>query len=328
MLLRNLVLQSVGLVGTLELRRLEHVPLVLLSVEMLEVEPEGSATNESDDSNDDVVPDEERVTREGGEGLADGGGKGGHEEIDRHDEGLHVVGGLGVGVLVRSDVGEDLTETDEDVRQTLSPDVDVGRLTTITVGILTAGALFINKMLHNRRRNHGESRDDETDCHTLDGGEGDTQLAEAGVKKMINEGNHDDDGDGVQVLNDIIGNTVELHGGGLSGEVTSHLVVGQMEDGQVKEDLAGHQATTDLIDPGIIISHPSRALVNRDLRGLGMLPVEAEERAALADVEEHAQELGEDGASGGLELVLLLVEGENDGSNEEEDSGDEEGEPE
>lgn len=183
-------------------------------------------------------------------------------------------------------------------------------------------------MLHNRRRNHGESRDDETDCHTLDGGEGDTQLAEAGVKKMINEGNHDDDGDGVQVLNDIIGNTVELHGGGLSGEVTSHLVVGQMEDGQVKEDLAGHQTTTDLIDPGIIISHPSRALINRNLRGLGMLPVEAEERAALADVEEHAQELGQDGASGRLELVLLLVESEDDGSNEEEDGGDEEGEPE
>lgn len=145
---------------------------------------------------------------------------------------------------------------------------------------------------------------------------------------MINEGNHDDDGNRVQVLNDIIGNAVENQGGGLSGEVTSHLVVSQMEDRQVKEDLAGHQTTTDLIDPGIIVSHPSRALVNRNLRGLGVLPVEAEERAALADVEEHAQELGEDGASSGLELVLLLVEGEDDGSNEEEDSGDEEGEPE
>jgi hypothetical protein len=101
-----------------------------------------------------------------------------------------------------------------------------------------------------------------------------------------------------------------------------------MEDRQVKEDLAGHQTTTDLIDPGIIVSHPNRALVNGNLRGLGVLPVEAEERAALADVEEHAQELGEDGTSGGLELVLLLVEGEDDGGDEEEDGGDEEGEPE
>lgn len=116
MLLRNLVLQSVGLVGTLELRRLEHVPLVLLGVEMPEVEPEGSTTDESDDSNDDIVPDEERVAGERGESLADGGGEGGHEEVDRHYERLHVVGGLGVGVLVRCDVGEDLTETDEDVR--------------------------------------------------------------------------------------------------------------------------------------------------------------------------------------------------------------------
>jgi hypothetical protein len=183
------------------------------------------------------------------------------------------------------------------------------------------------KHLHSRR-NHGEGGDQETDCHTLDGGEGDTQLAETRVQKVINERNHDDDRDGVQVLNDIVGNTVENHGGGLSGEVTGHLVISQMENRQVKEDLAGHQTTTDLIDPGIVVGHPSRALINRNLRGLGMLPVEAEERAALTDVEEHAQELGEDGTSGWLELVLLLVEGEDDGGDEEEDGGDEEGEPE
>jgi hypothetical protein len=101
-----------------------------------------------------------------------------------------------------------------------------------------------------------------------------------------------------------------------------------MEDRQVKEDLAGHQTTADLVDPGIIVGHPSRALINRNLRGFGVLPVEAEERAALADVEEHAQELGEDGTSGGLELVLLLVESEDNGGDEEEDGRNEEGEPE
>lgn len=183
-------------------------------------------------------------------------------------------------------------------------------------------------MLHNSRGDHGQGGDQETNCHTLDGGERDTQLAETGVQKVINEGDHDDDRDRVQVLNNIVGNTVENHGGGLSGQVTGHLVVSQMEDGQVEEDLAGQETTLDFIDPGIIVGHPRRALVNRNLRRLGVLPVGSESRAALRDVEEHLQELGKNGTSRRLELVLLLVESKNNGGDEEEDGGDEEGQPE
>lgn len=93
---------------------------------MLELEPESNTTDKGNDSDDDVVPDEERVVGERRESLANGGGKGGHEEVDTHDEGLHVLGGLGIGVFVRGNVGEDLTETNEDVGKALSPDVDVG----------------------------------------------------------------------------------------------------------------------------------------------------------------------------------------------------------
>jgi hypothetical protein len=101
-----------------------------------------------------------------------------------------------------------------------------------------------------------------------------------------------------------------------------------VEDGEVEEDLAGHETTADFVNPGVIVGHPSRALVNGDLRRLGMVPVEAEEGAALADVEEHAQELGQDGSGSRLELVVLLVDGQDDGGNQEEDGGDEESEPE
>lgn len=332
-LVGNLVLNRVGLEGTLVLGGLEHVPLVLLGVEMLEVEPEGDTTDKGDDSDNDVVPDEERVVGERGEGLADGGGKSGHEEVDTHDEGLHIFGGLGVGVLVGCDVGEDLSETDQDVGETLGPDVDVGGGTLLTVrvlavGVLATGALLVDVVLHDSGGNHGETRDQETDCHTLDRGEGNAHLAETGVDKVIDDGNHDDNGDGVQVLDDIVGDTVEDHGGGLGGQVTGHLVVGQVEDGEVEEDLAGHETTADFVNPGVIVGHPRRALVNGDLRRLGVVPVEAEESAALADVEEHAQELGQDGSGSRLELVALLVEGQDDGGDQEEDGGDEESEPE
>lgn len=323
----NLVLNSVGLVATLEVRRLEHVPLVLIGVEVVEAEPESYTADKSDDGDNAVVPDEERVAGEGSEGLANGSGDGAHEEVHTHDEGLHVLGGLGVGVLVRGDVGEDLGDTDEDIWQTLSPDVDGSRLGAV-VGVITAGRHLIDVVLHDGGGNHGEGGDDETSCHTLDGGEGDADLAETGVEKVIDEGDHDDDGDGVEVLDNIVGDTVELQGGGLGGEVTGHLIVGEEEDREEEEDLAGHETTLNLVDPGVIVGHPERALVNRDVGGLGQIPVESEGLALLLGEDKHAEELGQDGAGWRGKLVVLLVEEENNGGDEEEDGGDEEGQPE
>lgn len=327
-LVSELVLESVGLVGALVRGSLEHVPLVLLRVEVVEAEPECETADKGDAGDDGVVPDQEGVGGEGNKGLADGGGNAAHEQVHTHDQGLHVLGGLGVGVLVGCDVGEDLRDTDQDVGETLSPDVDGGRVTVFTVGVVAAGAHLVDVVLHDGRGNHGQGGDDETSCHTLDGGEGDAKLAETGVQKVVDEGNHDDDGDGVQVLDDIVGNSVKLHGGGLGGQVTGHLVVGEEEDGQEEEDLAGHETSADFINPGVIVGHPSRALSGRNVGGLGEVPVELEGLALLLDIHKHAHELGQDGAGGRRQLVVLLVDGQDDGSSQEQDGGDEEGQPE
>ncbi|CAH0027857.1 unnamed protein product [Clonostachys rhizophaga] len=325
-----------GLVLSEVLGLLEHVPLVLVGVEVAEGEPESNTTNEGDAGDGGVVPDEEGVAGERHEGLADGGGDGAHEEVDAHDEGLHVLGGLGEGVLVGGDVGEDLGDTDEDVGQGLGPDVDGGggaglaRLGGLAVGDVPAavGVHLVDVVLHDGGGDHGEGGDDETGGHTLDGGGGEADLAEAGVDDVVEDGDHDDDRDRVEVLDDIVGDAVELHGAGLNGQVTGHLVVGEEEDGQEEEDLAGHETTADFVDPGVIVGHPGRALSSGDARGLGDIPVELEGLGAAADVPEHAQELGEQGAGGGSELVILLLGPENEGGGEEQDGGDEEGQPE
>lgn len=327
-MVRELVLQGRGLVAALVLGRLEHVPLVLLGVEMLEAEPEGDATDEGDAGDDAVVDDEEGVLAEGDKGLADGSGDGAHEQVHRHDEGLHVLGGLGVGVLVGCDVGEDFRDTDEDVGETLGPDVDGGRGTVLAAGVVAALAHCVDVVLHDGRGNHGEGRDEETDSHTLDGSKRNAELSEAGVEDVIDDGDHEDDGDGVEVLDNIVGNTVELEGGGLGGQVSGHLVVGEEEDGEEEEDLAGHETTADFVDPGVIVGHPLGAVGDGDVGGLCELPVELEATALLADEPEHLEELAEDGASGGRQLVVLLVDEENNGGREEEDGGDEEGQPE
>ena len=317
-----------------ELGLLEHVPLVLIGVEVAEAEPEGDTTNSGNAGNNGVVPDEERVAGQRGEGLADGGGDGGHEQVDGHDEGLHVLGGLGVGVLVGGDVGEDLSQTDEDVGQRLGPDVDGSGRAGVAVGETvvdvpaTLGVHLVDVVLHDSGGDHGKGGNGETGCHTLDGGEGNAELAETRVEDVVDDGDHDDDGDGVEVLENVVGGAVTLHGTGLGGQVGGHLVVGEEEDGQEEEDLAGHQTTLDLVNPGVIVGHPDGALGDGDARGLGELPVGLDKLGALDDVEPHLEELLEQGAGGRGELVLLLLGPEDEGGDEEQNGGDQESLPE
>ena len=308
---------------------LERVEMILTLIVVVEAEPERDTADKGNDGNDTVVPYEKGIIGKGSEGLTDGGGEGAGEEVDGHDEGLHVLGGLGEGVLVAGDVGEELGDTDEDVRETLGPHIDGRGVASLTVGVIAAGRLLVNVVLHDAGSNHREGSEEETDGHALDGGKVDANLAETGVDQAIENGDHDDNGDGVKVLDNIVGHTVELHGSGLRGEVTGHLVVGKMENGEEDEDLAGKEATSDFVDPSVIVSHPRRAFRRRDLGGASSVPVQLLEPTRLPDdVDEHAQELGQDGSGGGSEPVLLLLRPKHKGGGEEEDCGEQESQPE
>lgn len=93
----------------------KSVELILDLVEVTELEVEAAATEEGKAGNAGVVPDQGRVTGEGGESLANGSGESSHKESDGLDHGTHVLGGLGKSVLEGGDGGEDLGEGDEDV---------------------------------------------------------------------------------------------------------------------------------------------------------------------------------------------------------------------
>ena len=311
---------------------LQHVELILLGVKTAEAEPESGTADESNDSDGGVVPDEEGILGKGKEGLTDGGGEGAHEEVDGHDNGLHVGGGLGEGVLERGDVGEDLGETDQDVGETLGPDVDGGRAAaTLLAGVnvlAAVGVHLVNVVLHDGGGDHGGGGDEEAKCHAADGGEGEADLAETGVEEVVDDGDHDDNGDGVEVLDNVVGDAVTLHGRGLDGQVAGHLVVGEEEDGQEEEDLAGLETTADLIDPLVVVGEPGGALADGHVGGLAELKVGLEEGALLLGEAEHLHELFEDGAGRGAEPVVLLLGPEDDGGDEEEGRGDEEGLPE
>jgi len=117
-----------------------------------------------------------------------------------------------------------------------------------------ARRLFENELLKDGGIQHGESGDEETGVDTLDGGEVDSELPETGVDEVVENGDEDDDGDGVQVLDQIVGGSVQGHTGSDGTQVTIDLGVAQPEEGEPTEHLASLEGTGDfaneLVVPG------------------------------------------------------------------------------
>lgn len=123
----------------------------------------------------------------------------------------------------------------------------------------------------------------------------------------------------------------------LRGEVVGHLVVGEEEDWQEEEDLASLQATSDLVNPLVIVGHPGRSALDWNIRRAHGIPGEASlETGRVEDLgpislhsqAEHLEELAQNGTRGRAQGVLLLHEEQNDGADGEDDGGKQERQPE
>lgn len=163
----------------------QKVELALLLVSLVVGNVEEDADGEGDDGDGAVVPDEVGVVGKRGEGLGEGGGEGRGEALDTHDEGPHVLGGLGVGVLERGDGSKDLGDGDQDVDTRHGPDVD-GRRVVWVVRLVVARRL-VHVVLEDGSPQHGKSTEDETTGDLLDGGEVDLVLAQEGVNEQIED---------------------------------------------------------------------------------------------------------------------------------------------
>jgi len=115
------VLGGKGLLTLVSLLFADGIFRLLDGVALPEEHVEYSSRDESRDGDAGVVSDELGVDGDGGEGsvqcVADGGG----EEEAGHDEGLHALGGLVICVFQTSDRGENLTDSNQDVRRNLDP---------------------------------------------------------------------------------------------------------------------------------------------------------------------------------------------------------------
>lgn len=197
------------------------------------------------------------------------------------------------------------------------------------VDVVAAGAHLVDVGLDDARGNHGEGRERETGGDLLDGAEVDAHLAEKGVHAKVHDGDDDDDEDGVELGDDVVGGGAQVHGVGLRDEVVGHLVVRQPVERVPEEDLAGNDTALDLVDPGVVKGHPGgdNFAASTDLAGLDALPEVLVLEAVLlvALLEGEADELGgaaHDRSGGRRKLVVTLEEDQESRAKQVTDGGE------
>ena len=72
---------------------------------------------------------------------------------------------------------------------------------------------------------HRESSSEEAESDLANGGKVDSGATEGGVDGEIGDGDKDDESEGVEVVEDIVGETMGVEHGGLRGQVVENLVL-------------------------------------------------------------------------------------------------------
>jgi hypothetical protein len=149
---------------------------------------------------------------------------------------------------------------------------------------------------------------------------------------------NDDDGNGVKVGENVVGNTAELHGGAHLSQVGVHLTVCKPEDGYPEEDGAGSETTSNFVNPGVIEVVPlGRGRTQNGRLDSGphvtVVPVlvcldRVEAETASKSLEQELESRAHDVTARGTEDVELLAEDKDGKSNDEHDGRDQVCEPE
>lgn len=205
---------------------------------MVEEEEEDDGNDGTSARNTSVHPDELGILGHRDKGLRDGRAEGVGKEVQTLDERLHGGRSLGVGILKTSDGDEDLGKTNKDVGRCLNSNVHVvgqglavNGAGSAVEGALVARASIVDEALDDGGIAQAERDEDETQGDTGNGANVDAGLAEGGVDEHVKERGEDENGDGIEVLHEIVGHAVAVHLTSLSDEVGGELAISNPEDG-------------------------------------------------------------------------------------------------
>lgn len=82
----------------------------------------------------------------------------------------------------------------------LNPHVQWRGRNVASVHVMAACALGVDLGLHNGGPDHGRAGDEEAGGHALEGGEADLGFAHERVHELVEDGDHDDYAEGIEVV--------------------------------------------------------------------------------------------------------------------------------
>jgi hypothetical protein len=310
--------------------RVKLVHLILSVVEVVEQNPDNATSNERRTGKTSKHPLDLGVNDKRVESLGDGRSESVGEEVHGLDEGLHARWGFCVRVLESSDGSEDLGETNEYVGTGLRSNVDVvtlvnaiNQVSVAVNGMEIARTGPVNVVLDDAGVNHGQRCDPESSYDAVDGREVNPVLAERGHEPLVDNGQEDDDGDGIEILHQIVGNTVEAHLAGLGDEIVGEVTVDDPVNGVEGEDLAGNKSTFDLFDK-VVVPHENLGLAHTGLvRWLSSIHL-----AVLDHQPDNTEGIGNDGSLRRSDNIDLATEDEDEQPDEEDAETEQVGGPE
>lgn len=297
----------------------KRVHLILSLVEVVEQDPDRAAGDERSNSQTAEHPHDRGVVEERVECLGDGGSERVGEQVHGLHEGLHAGRRLGVGVLETGDGGEDFGDTNEHVRTSLGGNVDVVTLgdtidlASIAKWVAVAGTSLVDVVLDDSGVDHSERCNPETGGDTVDRREVNLVLAEEREEPLVHDGQEDDNSDRIEVLHQIVRDTVTSHLTSLSDEVVGEVAVYDPVDGVEAEDLAGNESTLDLIDEVVIPKSGGRLAETSLVRRLWAIHV-----AGLDHLTNDTESVGDDRALRWADDVDLAAEDQDERTDEED----------
>ena len=165
-------------------------------------------------------------------------------------------------------------------------------------------------MLQDSGVQHGHRRNDESEGDTRNGAEFDVILLQQGIDEAVHDGCEEQDCNWVEVLHQVVGDTVKTHLSSLRDEVTGELRVYEPVDWIEEEHFTGDQRTLQLFDEKIIPWKWSIATKTSLVRGLWCIHI--------AVLDHHAnclEGVGDDGTLWWSDDVELLAKDDGDKPN-------------
>lgn len=120
-------------------------------------------------------------------------------------------------------------------------------------GVVTARRSLVDVVLENGIGHGADGAQGETKSHFADGAPLDSLPAEEGVEHVVDDGGDNDDGHGVEVVEEVVGDAVGLHAGreGVGGSAEGTVV--DEEDGEEAEDARGLEGAAHIVDEVVVV---------------------------------------------------------------------------